>query len=87
MHPSSMSETVVAIQLKIIYWDRAPAAWQAMNNWGKLIKETAREPTHIEELVVRETSYKGSLDASGEGAGGVWLPETKALAPVVWRVE
>ena len=82
-----MSETAVAIQLKIIYWDRAPAAWQNMNDWGKLIKEIARESTHVKELVVGEASYKGTLYASGEGTGGVWLPETKALAPVVWLVE
>ena len=82
-----MSETAVAIQLKIIYWGRAPAASQAMKDWGKLIKETAREPTYVKELVVGEASYKGTLYASGEGTGGVWLPETKALAPVVWLVE
>ena len=58
-----------------------------MKDWGQLIKEAAREPTHVNELVVGEASYKGTLDASGEGAGGPWLPGTKPLAPVVGRVE
>ena len=29
----------------------------------------------------------GTLDASGEGAGGVWLPGRRDLAPTVWQVE
>ena len=78
---------LISIHPKIIYWDRAPVAWQAMKDWGQLIKEATREPTHVKELVVGDASYKGTLDASGEGAGGMWLPGTKALAPVVWRVE
>ena len=78
---------LISIHPKVIYWDRAPVAWQAMKDWGQLIKEATSEPTHVKELVVGDASYKGTLDASGEGAGGVWLPGTKALAPVVWRVE
>ena len=42
---------------------------QAIKDWGQLIKEAGREPTHVKELVVGDTSYKGTLDASGEGAG------------------
>ena len=53
----------------------------------QLIKKMTREPTHVKELVVGEASSKRTLDASGEGAGDVWLPGTKALAPVVWEVE
>ena len=78
---------LIALQPKFIYWSRAPAAWQAMKDWDQLIKEAAGEPTHVRELAVGEAAYKGTLDASGEGAGGVWLPGTKPLAPVVWRVE
>ena len=78
---------LIAMQPKIIYWERAPGAWQAMKDWGQLIKEASKEPTHVKELVAGDAAYKGTLDASGEGAGGVWLPGTKALAPVVWRVK
>ena len=49
--------------------------------------EAGKEPTHCKELVPGEPEYKGTLDASGEGAGGVWLPGTKELAPIVWRVQ
>ena len=58
-----------------------------MKDWGQLINEATRESTHVKELVVGKAACKGTLDASGEGAGCVWLPGTKSLAPVVWRVE
>ena len=72
---------LIALQSTVIYWDRAPAARQAMKDWGQLIKEAAREPTNVKELLVGEAAYKGTLDASGEGAGGVGLPGTKPMAP------
>jgi len=31
--------------------------------------------------------YYGTIDASGVGAGGVWLPCTEWMHPVVWRCE
>ena len=76
---------LLAIHPKIIHWNRAPAAKQAVKDWGQLIKEACKEPTHVKELVVGDATYKGTLDASGEGAGGVWLPGTKPIAPIVWR--
>ena len=78
---------LIAIHPRIIHWKRAPVAWQAMRDLGQLIKEAGTQPTHVKELVVGDAAYKGTLDASGGGAGGVWLPGTKALAPIVWRWE
>ena len=52
---------------------------------GSIVTEAGQQPTHVRELVVGDAAYKGTLDASGEGAGGVWLPGTKPLAPIVWR--
>ena len=78
---------LIAVRPAVIYWERAPAAWQTMKDWGQLIKEAAKEPIYVKELVVRETSYKGTLDASGKGARGVWLQGNKPLAPVVWRLQ
>ena len=45
------------------------------------------EPTSVAELIPGEAAYKGTLDASGEGAGGVWVYGTKEMAPIVWRVK
>ena len=55
---------LIALQPKVIYWSRAPTAWQAMKDWGQLIKEAAGEPTHVRELVAGEAAYKGTLNAS-----------------------
>jgi len=49
--------------------------------------DAQQEHTHIIELVPAPPNWKGTVDASGKGAGGVWLPGTKPIAPVVWRLE
>ena len=59
----------------------------AFKDWTALIKEAGAEPTHVNELVSGPADYKGTLDASGEGAGGIWVSGTKEMAPIVWRVE
>ena len=77
---------LMAIEPKQVYWSRCPAAKLALRDWGQLIREAAAAPTHVNELVAGVADYKGTLDASGEGAGGVWLPGRRQLAPIVWRV-
>ena len=45
-------------------------------------------PSHITELVPPHLPhYYGYVDASAMGAGGVWLPCTRWLPALVWRVE
>ncbi len=39
----------------------------------------------MSELILGPANYKGTLDTSGEGAGGVWIPGKRAMAPIVWR--
>ena len=70
-----------------IYWERCPDVRVALQDWKQLIREAAKEPTHVKELVSGEADYKGTLDASGKGAGGIWISGNKLLAPIVWRVE
>ena len=41
------------------------------------------EPTSANELFPREVVYEGTLDASGEGAGGVWVYGTKEIEPII----
>ncbi|KAL7522296.1 hypothetical protein ACHAWF_000302, partial [Thalassiosira exigua] len=53
---------------------------------GQLIREAAAEPMHVKELIPGPPTYKGTLDASGEGVGRVWVPGEKSLAPIVWRL-
>ncbi len=71
----------------VVYWRKDDEVREALKDWGQLIREAAKQPTHVNELVAGDPAYKGTLDASGEGAGGVWLPAAKSMAPVVWRVE
>ncbi|KAL7533742.1 hypothetical protein ACHAWF_007944 [Thalassiosira exigua] len=76
---------LLAIEPSKVFWDRCPDARKAFDDWRQLIRAAAKEPTHTRELVADEPDYVGYLDASGEGAGGVWLPANSALAPIVWR--
>ncbi len=49
---------------------------------------TGTQPSHITELVPPDLPhYYGTTDASGIGLGGVLLPCTRWLQPVVWRLE
>ena len=78
---------ILSLEPKTVFWDRCPAAKTALLDWRQLILEAAMEPTSVNELVPGEAVYKGTLDASGEGAGGVWVHGTKEIAPLVWRVK
>ena len=70
-------------QPKRVFWDRSPAVEEMLRDWAQLIREASSEPTHVRELVAGEPAYVGTLDALGEGDGGVWLPGAKAVAPIV----
>ena len=53
-----------------------------------LLRDAQDNPSHITELVSPDLPHLyGMTDASGTGAGGVWLPCTKWLQPVIWRFE
>ena len=75
----------MSMRPRMIFWDRCPEVKVALQDWRQLLRESTKEPTHVKELVAGEASYKGTLDASGEGAGSVWVPGTKELALIVWR--
>ena len=78
---------LMAMKPRTIIWQRCPDVRHAFQDWQQLIMEASREPTHVNELVPGPADYKGTLDASGEAAGGVWLPGRRELAPIVWRVK
>ncbi|KAL7545534.1 hypothetical protein ACHAWF_008883 [Thalassiosira exigua] len=77
---------LMAIEPRVVDWSRARDARCALEDWGQLIRGASKEPTHVNELVPGAPAYKGTLDASGEGTGGVWVPGEETLAPIVWRV-
>lgn len=56
--------------------------------FATLLEDAQDHPSHITEIVGPDLPHVyGTMDASGLGAGGVWLPCTHWLQPVVWRVE
>ena len=78
---------LMAMKPAKVFWDRCPEAAGALLDWRQLLRECVREPTNTKELVHGELDFTGTVDASGEGAGGVWLPGETRLKPTVWRVE
>ena len=67
----SVVEDPIGMQPNSVFWDRVPEAERALRNCWQLIHECAEEPTNAKELVLGELDYTGTLDVSGEGAGGV----------------
>jgi hypothetical protein len=49
-----------------------------------MVKDLARRPTHMAELVTRPASKVGMCDASSTGVGGIWL--MPGVRPMVWRM-
>ena len=62
-----------------------PAAKQAFQDWIRLLKEHAREPTTAKELVMGDPEFLYWVEVSEEGVGGGWLPKKDALEPTIWR--
>ena len=53
----------------------------------ELLELASQRPSHITELVSPDLPhFYGTVDASGEGFGGVMLPCTHWIAPAVWRL-
>ena len=55
-------------------------------DWKVLALQAAYQPTHLTEIVRREPTHLGFCDASGLGAGGVWLDPARTGQHLVWRL-
>ncbi len=73
---------LMAAEPKLVYWNWCSVVWQVLQDWGQLIREAARKPIHVNKLIVGEANYKGTLGAPGKGAGDMWLPGARTMAPV-----
>jgi hypothetical protein len=71
----------------VLYFKNRPLIVQALRDMRVLIQEMTSLPTNVRELVPHMPSYFGFCDASGKGAGGVWIGGPKNLHPIVWRLE
>ena len=60
---------------------------QCLTDWQTLIKLIGSRPTSVLEIVPRDPTYIGYVDASGTAVGGVWTSGTSTIQPTVWWVE
>ena len=69
--------------------DRAwlsPAFHRELSDWKALALQAASWPTHLAEIVRWEPTHLGFFDASGLGAGGVWLDPARTGQNLVWQL-
>ena len=60
---------------------------QEVTYWCSLIEEMKTRPTYLAEIVHRVATDMGYTDASGQGAGGVWLTPNSDGISYVWRLQ
>ena len=68
--------------------DRAwlsPAFHCEIANWKAITLQSASRPTHLAEIVRQEPIHLGFCDASGLGAGGVWLNPSRTGQNLDWQ--
>jgi hypothetical protein len=63
-----------------------PALKQALEDWQIILKRIGARPTSVLELTPGPPAYIGYVDASGFGAGGVWISGTHSIQATVWRM-
>jgi hypothetical protein len=59
---------------------------QTLKDWVVLLRRIASRPTSVLELTPGPPAFIGYVDASGFGAGGVWISGTEFIQPTVWRL-
>ena len=55
-----------------------------LTDWTALLHQASSRPTHVRELVEHTPSYRGFVDASKWGVGGVWFSGIHHIEPIVW---
>jgi hypothetical protein len=63
-----------------------PELKQALQDWITILRRIGSRPTSVLELTPGPPAYIGYVDASGFGAGGVWISGTHNITPTVWRI-
>jgi hypothetical protein len=56
-----------------------------LNDFRWLANELRARPTRWAEIVDSAPTFLGTVDASGVGMGGTWIPTNPSMAPLLWR--
>ncbi|KAL7546450.1 hypothetical protein ACHAWF_009786 [Thalassiosira exigua] len=70
---------------KVIASGRKSEVHESLGDWLQLIKDLAKHPTSVHELVARAVDFYGYYDACNTGVGGVWLPLDSDVEPFLWQ--
>ena len=79
----SLINPLMALKPTQLIWMRCPSVYEVLQDLRQLIREVSKKPTHVNKLVPGDPNYEGTLDASGEGAGGIWVSEVRYMAPII----
>ena len=78
---------IISIHPKTVWLGKKGVIRSALSDWRRLLQNMRARPTHVNELVRQPIADVGHMDASGIGAGGVWMSTTADYLNTVWRVE
>jgi hypothetical protein len=62
-----------------------PAVHDQLDDIRWIASNLGSRPTRWAEVVDSTPTFLGTVDASGTGMGGVWIPANKHLPPLLWR--
>jgi hypothetical protein len=63
-----------------------PALKQTLSDWRNIVRQIAKQPTSVLQLVMELPSFIGYSDACKLGAGGTWVSGLKHINPFLWQV-
>ena len=58
-----------------------------LRDWSALIQMLSERPTHVRELIEHSPGFRGFVDASKWGVGGVWFSGNQNITPIVWFLQ
>jgi hypothetical protein len=77
----------VSLSAHTIGLSKSSALREALEAFVPMLENASNRPSHITELVGPDLPhYYGYVDFAACGLGGVWLPCTRWMDPIVWRV-
>ena len=86
IRPLDRALAVAEKRQRTVQIKRGSTLAKSLGDFSTLLKQMASQPTPCRLLVPGTPGYIGYVDACKTGVGGVWLPGTNDLPPIVWRI-